>query len=305
MLYSSAMINGKEGSNFLRHTFTETKDPYNFGGKVLGFTASPQNPKTDVETFFVHGYGQDHRVEDYLRLFAAKDRKAIGLAYPGNRSSSLVWEAYPTEEGKVRMPRLQVSKAKAMVDFMDQKDIEKADLVATSEGALRTMIFATLYPDRRRNIVLVCPGGMGGVRFWTEQNARVVYQAGKDAAHRLLQEQEEDKARSGVNMGGPHLLFRHPLRAVAESASAAYTRFDRLLPELAKAENPPLITVITNKGDVLFPEKGLRRRIDESSLFKFSVLDVGGHGIGRTPIGINAIDQDLTEMEQANKERTR
>ncbi|MGI8773246.1 MAG: alpha/beta fold hydrolase [Acidobacteriaceae bacterium] len=62
--------------------------------------------------------------------------------------------------GSDRVPHLDVSlkaTARRLVAFMDACDIEQADLVGTSHGGAVVLMFAALYPERVRSVVLHAP----------------------------------------------------------------------------------------------------------------------------------------------------
>jgi pimeloyl-ACP methyl ester carboxylesterase len=300
----------------------ETEDPrvdfeekkFNFGrGEVSFMHATPEQIKKDAGTgepviplLFVHGHGQDPKLERNLKRFAQTGRDTFGVAYTDKRVSK---DAKPREkEGvSVKVPPYQLEKADDMVEAMDASGIERADIVATSEGALRAMIAVAQHPEKFRNIVLVHPAGMDN-RGFLETHARVVDNYGRllldgPVAHhygRDLQEPRKGKDVQEKSPGGlKGFIKKGPLEILREQRTVAHSRFDSLIPEL-RAEHPHLhFSMIADKNDRVYPPKRLQK-INGDNLDEFMVSDWGGHGMAKGGESIPVIDEMLTRMEQSS-----
>ncbi len=71
------------------------------------------------------------------------------------------------EEAVQKYPKEEVRKALNILGVLEEKDVEKTDVIAHSEGAVNTLIAASLYPEKFRNIVLFGPAGLIGEDTFT------------------------------------------------------------------------------------------------------------------------------------------
>jgi pimeloyl-ACP methyl ester carboxylesterase len=275
----------------------------NFGhGEVQMIRVTP-NPAersaeaTDLPLLFAHGHGQDRNLLQQLRAFAATGEDAFGAAFVGPRRS-IKWLPRRTEMG-FKAPQYQVDKSEDMVASMDAMHVDEANIVATSEGALRTMIAVGEHPEKFRNIVLVHPAGMddkGGART----HARVVYHYGRDVLTnpgkylRALRSRKSDQ-QDAVAVSVPRL--KKFLTRRAEQETVAFSRFHELAAQL-QAEHPHLrFLIIADKDDRIYPPQRLQQ---VNPTIPVVVSDWGGHGI-RDQRSVREIVGHLRGMEQGRK----
>lgn len=85
--------------------------------------------------------------------------KSLRVIFGENRRSLSV--GYSQRDG-VAHPDAEVRKASLLLHALENKGIEKTDVIAHSEGAINALLAATMNPERFRNIVLDKPAGMIG-----------------------------------------------------------------------------------------------------------------------------------------------
>ena len=134
------------------------------GGMADIIDVRPENPKTETPVLLAPGWGLTDKVyQPAIQELVKRGRRVISLNHPriGGDMSAAPQEAldkYPTEE---------VRKALNLIDLLDQKGIEKTDVIAHSEGAINTCIAAVLHPEKFRNIVFYAPAGLIGEDTFT------------------------------------------------------------------------------------------------------------------------------------------
>ncbi len=132
-------INGSDIHIYDIHTENANSVPVLYG---IGYSAVPGN------------YGQA------IIDLAEKNRRVISIEAPHGVDTQPITEH----------PMVELRKAAAWLEMMEQNNIEKADAVAHSESAIYITIAATMHPEKFRNIILVDPAGI----------------IGKDSAPRLM-----------------------------------------------------------------------------------------------------------------------
>ncbi|MBI3255669.1 MAG: alpha/beta hydrolase [Candidatus Andersenbacteria bacterium] len=166
-----------------------------YGGKLHVVDVQPEQQKSEVPVFVAPGWAANAEV--------FKDN-ILGCASEGRRTLSLQNFHGINTENIDEYPNAELRKVAALMKTLDEKKIEKTDVIAHSEGALYTIIAARLYPERFRNIVLVAPAGM----------------IGKDSVARLGVGFSHDVTRQAVNGVIDGEIRKPMLRAFRESGKA-------------------------------------------------------------------------------------
>lgn len=166
-----------------------------YGGKLHVVDVQPEQKKSEVPVFVAPGWAANAEV--------FKDN-ILGCATEGRRTLSLQNFHGIKTENIDEYPNAELRKVAALIKTLDEKGIEKTDVIAHSEGALYTTIAARLYPDRFRNIVLVAPAGM----------------IGKDTVTRLGVGFSHDVTRQMVNGVIDGEIRKPMLRAFRESGKS-------------------------------------------------------------------------------------
>lgn len=117
------------------------------------YDIKPEKQKSEVPTVFVPGRGVRVSVFKYnIETLAEDGRRVISV-------DSLHGIETPKVED---IPLVELQKIQAIIQSLDIKGIEKADVVAHSEGGFYMVMAALLFPGRIRNIVLIDSAGLIG-----------------------------------------------------------------------------------------------------------------------------------------------
>ncbi len=130
------------------------------GGRIEVVDVIPEQLKDKVPLFIASGWGCSIEVyEQVFKIMVERGRRTISLNHPRqggdleNKATEAEIDTYPIEK---------LRKSYNILDVIEQKNIEKVDVLAHSEGAMNAILAAVLHPEKFRNIVLFGPAGMIG-----------------------------------------------------------------------------------------------------------------------------------------------
>lgn len=121
----------------------------------------PETPRDETPILFAPSWAATIKVyEPVLEELYGYGRRALSLSHPRTgdeivfrEGEAVVAKEYPKEE---------VRKALNILSLLEEKGIEKTDVIAHSEGAINTLIAAKMHPERFRAVVLFGPAGLVG-----------------------------------------------------------------------------------------------------------------------------------------------
>ena len=93
---------------------------------------------------FLHGFLENHLIWNNLRKNLEKDAQIITIDLPGHGNSAVMDETATME-----------TMADAVIEVLDELNIEQATFIGHSMGGYVTCALADLYPERVENIVLI------------------------------------------------------------------------------------------------------------------------------------------------------
>jgi len=220
----------------------------------------------------------------------------------------------PDEIAK-KYPTEVMRKALNILGVLDQKGIEKTDVIAHSEGAINTVIAATLHPEKFRNIVLFAPAGLIGedkfIRLLQgfagqakraetlseKPLAQVEGQAGYTYWPEIPVTEIEKQVASKAAREAVKYLVKNPIRGVNEARGIAKIQIHDMLRYLhGKGIG---IVVMSGVDDPVFPMNNMQQIAKIDMLNGFVSLR-GGHGeIGNHPERyMAAAEEMLTALEK-------
>lgn len=204
----------------------EDKETLEFpGGEVGVVDITPEHPKTEVPVAVMAGWGGTPEIyKDNILALAEAERRVISVDAPHGIEHGL-----DSEETK-DMPDTILRKVAALAETIDEKGINKIDMNSHSQGCIEAVLFAKLYPEKVRNIVLMNPAGMVGKdSFW-----RLAFDFLKDSAKQYPESFKKGKLKQTMDMGNivttNSLLY--PVRALKEVNAIAHTQMHDILKEL-------------------------------------------------------------------------
>lgn len=184
----------------------------------------------------------------------------LSLAESGRRTMSVdaPHGIDPSEVLGEQVPEAQLRKALAILEVLEQKDVEKIDVVAHSEGAMNIAIAACLKPEKFRNLVMINPAGMVGKRtFWG---------LARDFASEILSQQINSLKKAKINKQEIQSVV-DAIRAVAKSPHKSYKEVEAMgefqIHELLKILKKVglHVTVIHSVDDKVFPMDQVQQTI--------------------------------------------
>ena len=211
-------------------------------GKITVVDVAPEVLKDDVPVLIAPGWAENPKTyEETLAVGFREGRRVLTVEYSGHGGKVTSGGEYP---------KIELQKALLLLDVLDKKGIEKADVIAHSEGAINSLIAAMLKPDKFRNIVLDKPAGLIG-----QDSIKALAGRFKDLLSQEMKTRPKalTDSTSSIRAGGrtARYFVEHPLRVPKEVG--ALTSFD--LGEIMKKlwEQGIKFSVIAGVDDPLFP----------------------------------------------------
>lgn len=116
---------------------------------------NPEEKKFEIPVIVAPGWGKivEPFKENSLQVMANDGRRVLSLDHLRKLEIKNIPVGFPIEE---------IQKAMAVLDVLEQKEIEKTDAIGHSEGGLYLALAASINPEKFRNLVFVDPAGMIG-----------------------------------------------------------------------------------------------------------------------------------------------
>ena len=165
------------------------------GGKVGVVDIKAEQQKTEVPVADMAGWaGTPEIYKNKILSLAEAGRRVISVDAPHGIEHEL------NSEDAKNMPDAILRKIAALYEVMEEKGIEKFDINAHSMGCIEAVLFAKLYPEKVRNIVLMNPAGMiGRDSFW-----RLAFDFLKDSAKQYPESFKKGKKAKTSNGYGKY-----------------------------------------------------------------------------------------------------
>jgi len=239
-----------------------------------------------------------------LQALAEKQRRVISLDHPrfgGDMSIA-------PEEAVGKYPNEELRKAMNILGVLDQKGIEKVDVVAHSEGAVNAVIAAVLHPEKFRTLVLVAPAGMIGEDTFTrllkgfagQSKGRGESMNNPDFPLEIPISETEKKVGATAAKEAIKYMAKNPVRAFREGRGIAKSQIHDMLAFLH--EKGVGIVVMSGVDDPVFPMERMQEIAKADMLDGFLSVR-GAHGaIGEHPeLYMTAADEMLTAVEEKKR----
>lgn len=125
---------------------------------IIEIEANTEQKKDETPVFFSPGWGvkgNSESIVEILKIIANEGRDVISTSFEGEQKIA-------ESENKEDIPIAELQKALAIIQSINEMEIDKVDAIGHSEGGLTLAIAACLYPEKFRNLVFVSPAGMVG-----------------------------------------------------------------------------------------------------------------------------------------------
>lgn len=161
-------------------------------GKETGETIDvvdivPDNLKDEVPIAYFKGFSSGNAAYNNLLVeLGMLGNRVIAMENPHGIDSSRITEDEKkwAAQHQNKLPDIELRKTAMALETMEQKGIEKTDIVAHSEGAIYAILFALMHPKKVRSITLMDPAGM----------------IGQDSFFRLIKRTLADASLQGENI---------------------------------------------------------------------------------------------------------
>jgi len=236
----------------LKDQFSNPKIVETEDGNLEIHTVSPEKISNEIPVIVASGAFQgSNTLSPVVTGLAEKGgRKVIFPDLPHGNPSSLRDRTLYTES------EYHHGKAMTLVKTLQETGVERADVVAHSEGCINAVFAAALYPEHFRNIVLMNPAGIVGednllstaARFL--ENVRFANKQAEDD-EKIREQKMEGESERQAN------FYRDKKKTYESSSSITTTQLEQLLATV-KAQGIK-ITIIATKDDKLFPLKRIQK----------------------------------------------
>lgn len=229
----------------------------------------PDKQKTEVPVILGLGWGgaPDAYKNNILSL-AESGRRTIAIDAIHGIDHSIKNEAAET------LPEAELRKVAALIQALENKNIEKADAVGYSEGGIYVTLAAMLYPEKFRNLVLVNPGGMVG----KDKEVRLTAGFLKDLVKHFIDsigDKEFLKRFTAFYGGMVKSAAKDIVRAVQEISAISDSQIQEFL-ENIKAQGLG-ISIIHTVDDNAFPMDRMQKIVKPRHVDGFYSIQ-GAHG---------------------------
>lgn len=232
----------------------EKKDIVEIDGKKIGVVdIKPQTPKTDVPVFICPGWAENSSVfKKNILTMAELGRETFFI------DSAHGINIKGTKEDTDNFPKAELRKVEAFIKVLEEKNIDKIDAVAHSEGGIYLIIAAILYPEKFRNLVLVDPAGIIG----KDNFIGLAKRFSADLINEIKRGIKEPNIRGPIikkTYEAAKAIIANPKRSMEEVFAIAETRIDDLLRGLK--EKGIGISIIHAVDDKAFPMKRVKETL--------------------------------------------
>ncbi len=264
------------------------------------YDISPEKRKTETPVVLAPGFSATPMAYEQNILELAKaGRRVIAVDSPHGLIE------HPIEKDRASgHAEVELAKLSAVIQALDERGIEQADVIAHSEGAIYMALAALLYPGRFRNMVFLDPGGMIG-----KDN---VFRLGRGLAHELTNQTVNESGRTDVDRQAQKLAtLLAPLRVLASNIKRSWDSIQAIadsdivdmLKEL-KAQGVG-VSVIHGVEDKVFPMERVQKEVGADAITGFYSVRGGHNEIFLRPEQYTkAVDLALDALEAKSKKGT-
>ncbi len=283
------------------------------GGMAEVVDIHPDTPKSTVPVLIAPAWAcTTETYKPAIGTLVGLGRRVVAFNHP-RRGDNMSTTQRPT--GK-NYPTEQLRKALNIIGIMEQKGIKKTDVIAHSEGAVNTVIAATLYPQKFRDIVLFGPAGLIGkdtfIRLLSGFSSQVkrpeslLETSGNDKVigYKDIPVTETEKWVTTTSLKEAVKYFAaNPVRAIREGIDLANSQIHEMLYELH--DKGIGIVVISSIDDPAFPMERMQQIVKTGMLDGFLCVR-GGHGqLGSHPeLYVGAAEGMLAALEAKREKGT-
>lgn len=225
----------------------------------------PAHTSDQTPIFVAPGWAETPEVyRSFMRELFKYRRVLLTVGHP--RKGDL-----PMNESEHKIEELR--KATNILRVLEAKNIDQADFIAHSEGAVNSTIAATISPDRVQSMIFVNPAGMIGESGLLESLQRFT----DYLSNEFLEARRDENIRELFRVRQIEALkyiVGNPFRALKETIALSQTEIHHLLAELHYSGIK--IGILAADDDVLFPAAKIKQYVEQAHIDAYRV-EKGGH----------------------------
>lgn len=139
------------------------KDGRETGETIEVVDIKPDNLKDEVPIVYFKGFSSGNEAyRNFLVEMGMLGNRVIAMENPHGIDSSRITDGEKKSALQYQndLPDIELRKTAMVLETLEHKeDIQKIDIVAHSEGAIYSIIFAMMHPEKVRSIILMDPAG--------------------------------------------------------------------------------------------------------------------------------------------------
>ncbi len=299
-LRKNIMLNKEIYHDGFEERFSQKEKIEILGGALEVADLKPENPKTEVPVLFAPGWsGTPETYKDAIKTLYEKNRRVLSFAHARKGGDE---KLAPDELQKI-YPADELRKALALLKILDEKNIDKVDVVAHSEGGINAAIAASLAPEKFRNIVFVNPAGLIGKDKFPKLAGRFMLEAIRMAGDlfKMIMKKEKKEVWRFFTAEQESLKYigKNPIRALNEAVAISQIQTHKMLKDLR--DQGIGIAVISGVEDLVFPINMMQTTMKGAEIDAFLSVK-GGHNeiVFRPEKYTAAADELLDKLEKKN-----
>ncbi len=261
------------------------------GEEIEVVDIKPQNQKTEIPTVLVPGWtATPETFKDNIIDLAGLNRRVISTNAP---------HGIQTEGYSENIPDAEMRKIAALFEVIEQKKLDKVDIVAHSEGCLFATLAVALHPEKFRNLILVDPASMIG----KDNPKRLTGDFSMDFLHQAIRGIKDGEARKAIfrlTKESVKAIAKNPMQAIKEVLAISNTDIRATLEKLK--EKGIGISVIHAVDDKAFPMERMQKAVNIQQIDGFYSIK-GTHNeilLNHKEVS-RLVDQALVALEQKEK----
>lgn len=249
---------------------------------------SPEKPKTEVPVFLSPGFlNSGNQYMNNLESLAKRGRRALSINNPHGIDHKIESD----------LPDTILRKIAAIIDTMNEKDIEKMDAIGHSAGCITIVLAASIYPEKFRNLVLVNPAGL----LRNESMTRLSVSFSINIVQGFIEsirrgEFQKLLKKTGGNRGA---LLKNPIESIKHFFAISNSDIIDQLGNLKREHNLG-ISIINTSEDTVFPVSKMKKDIPRENYDDFYTRP-GNHGAvysGDNEIYTGLADRAISRLEK-------
>lgn len=265
------------------------------GTNVESVDIKPENPKSEIPVLVAPGYAATmDSFKPGMKVLMESERRVISLDHP--RRGGAIPNSFNEEIEK--NPSEELRKAHTILGLLEQKNLEKIDVIAHSEASIYISIAALLDPEKFRNIVLYAPAGLIGNDSLFRLIKGVMAHPKRPESMSVFPVTDAETEYLAETKGiDTDYQKANPLRAAKEVLAISQAQIEDMLRHLR--EKGIKVVVVAAVDDTFFPMDKYQKNVDTSFVDGFLSVRGGHMQIQIHPeLYMGAVESMLSTLEE-------